>query len=135
MMKKNQKVAVLCVDDESMILTSLKKQLRQILGNQIVLETADSALEGLEIIEELQEDGIEIALIISDWLMPEMKGDEFLNKVHESLPQVPKLLLSGQVDKQAIERIQDLPSLNTILYKPWQEQELQKIILDSLEKK
>lgn len=134
-MNQNQKVAVICVDDESIILTSLKKQLRQILGNTIILETADSAMEGLEIIEELQNEGIEIALIISDWLMPDMKGDEFLNKVHEELPQVPKLLLSGQVDQKAIDRIQNLPSLNTILYKPWQEQELQNIILSSIEKK
>ena len=37
-------------------------------------------MEGLELVEELYQEGLEITLVISDWLMPRMKGDEFFPK-------------------------------------------------------
>jgi hypothetical protein len=37
----------------------------------------------MEIIEEFQEDEIDIVVIVSDWLMPGIKGDEFLINVHK----------------------------------------------------
>ncbi|HAG80524.1 MAG TPA: hypothetical protein DCL61_04970, partial [Cyanobacteria bacterium UBA12227] len=69
---------MLCVDDEVVVLNSLKIQLKNEFGDTYLYEVAESADEALEIIEEFHEDEIRILLIVSDWLMPGMKGDEFL---------------------------------------------------------
>ncbi|ERT07745.1 response regulator [Lyngbya aestuarii BL J] len=120
--------AIVCVDDEAIILESLKEQLKRRFGNQYLYEMADSVEEAWEIIEELQEEDIEILMIISDWLMPEMKGDEFLIKVHEKYPQIVTVMLTGQADSLAVKRAQDSANLYSCLYKPWSEKDLVDII-------
>jgi response regulator RpfG family c-di-GMP phosphodiesterase len=76
------------------------------------------------VIEELEEDNVEIRLVISDWLMPEMKGDDFLILVHSSLPKTAKIMLTGQADHKAIERARREANLHRYLPKPWGEAEL-----------
>ena len=124
--------AILCVDDEAIILESLKEQLKRRFGSQYLYEMAESVEEAWEIIEELKEDEIEILMIISDWLMPETKGDEFLIKVHEKYPQIVTVMLTGQADNLAVQRAQENANLYCCLYKPWSEEELINIISSAL---
>ena len=72
-----KKQAVLCVDDEAIILISLIQELKNAFGDTFVYEKALNANEAFEVIDVLVNEGIEIILIVSDWLMPGMKGDEF----------------------------------------------------------
>ena len=122
------KKAILCVDDEQVILTSLKKQLKKRLGNDYVYETAESAEEGLEILDELDEDQIDVLIIVSDWLMPDMKGDEFLIEAHQKFPKITKIFLSGQIEEEAVQRATEQADLKAVLHKPWDEDELVNII-------
>jgi response regulator RpfG family c-di-GMP phosphodiesterase len=116
--------AILCVDDERMILDSLKSQLNRAFGNKYLLEITESADEAIEILEEFADDGIESVVIISDWLMPGMKGDEFLIKAHKMFPHVSKILLTGQADSSAIENAKTNAELHKLIYKPWNVNEL-----------
>ena len=75
-----EKGILLCVDDEIIVLTALKDQLRRAFGNDFVIDVAESAEEALELLDELAEQGHKLLVIVSDWLMPGMKGDEFLAK-------------------------------------------------------
>ena len=125
-------LAILCVDDEVVILDSLKEQLKRRFGNQYVYEVAQSAEEAWEVIEELQEDEISIIVIVSDWLMPGTKGDEFLIQVHQKFPQLIKIMLTGQADEAAIENAKEQANLHACLYKPWTEEELSQIIISAL---
>ncbi|MCB9225020.1 MAG: response regulator [Crocinitomicaceae bacterium] len=118
------KKTILCLDDERTILTSLKGQLKRNFGSEYGYEFAESPDEALDLIEELVEDDIEILLIVSDWLMPEMKGDEFLIKVHEKFPKIVKVMLTGQADNEAVERAEKEANLYKCLQKPWTEEEL-----------
>lgn len=118
------KKAILCVDDEKIILQSLKAQIKKHFADQFLYEFAESGSEAWEVIEELQEDGVEILLIVSDWLMPNMRGDELLIQVHEKYPHIVKVMLTGQADQEAIARTRNQANLHCCLYKPWQEQEL-----------
>ncbi|HBB31592.1 MAG TPA: hypothetical protein DDZ80_27080 [Cyanobacteria bacterium UBA8803] len=120
--------AILCVDDEKVILESLKEQLKRRFGNQYLYEVAESAEEAWEIIEELYEEDIKIMLIVSDWLMPDMKGDEFLIQVHHKYPEIITVMLTGQADEAAINRAKENANLYCCLRKPWSEDELAKII-------
>ncbi len=127
------KKAILCVDDEEMVLTSLRDQLTDHFGSQYQYELAESAEEALEVIDELCEENVEILIIISDWLMPEMKGDEFLIAVHHKFPKIVKVLLTGQADEQAIQRAKNEANLFNCIHKPWSAQELITTIQSGVE--
>ena len=128
------KPVILCVDDEAVVLDSLKIQLKKAFGNTYFYEFAESAVDALEIIEELHEDKIEILMIVSDWLMPGMKGDEFLIRVHEKYPNIITVMLTGQADKEAVERAHHQANLHCCLHKPWNGKELIETIKSGLAK-
>jgi len=126
------KKIILCVDDEKMILNSLKTQLKENFGNSFLYETAENATDALELIDELVDENSLILIIVSDWLMPGIKGDEFLIKVHEKYPQIVKVMLTGQADQKAIERAVIHANLYKCLLKPWNEKELVDTIKNGL---
>ena len=126
------KPVILCVDDEPTILTSLKRLLYQAFDDEYLYETAESADEALEVIEELEEDEINVIVIISDWLMPGMKGDEFLVKINKNYPNVVKILLTGQADNEAIERAKNQANLHQYISKPWDDRHLIECIRSGL---
>lgn len=128
------KLAILCVDDEVTILNSLLRQMENAFGDSYLYEIAENAEEGLEVIEEMQDEDIGVIVIVSDWLMPGMKGDEFLIEVHKKFPKVVKILLTGQADEDAIERVKQEANLHSYLRKPWNNQELIECIQEGLAK-
>ncbi|MDY6804782.1 MAG: response regulator [Cyanobacteriota bacterium] len=127
------KAVILCVDDEVGVLNSLKIQLKNEFSDAYLYEAAESADEALEVLEELQGDEIDVLVIVSDWLMPGIKGDEFLVLVHKKFPKIVKILLTGQADEEAIKRAVDQANLHSCLHKPWQSKELITTIRNGLE--
>lgn len=115
---------ILCVDDEQLVLDSLKTQLRTEFGSEYDYETCESADEALEILEEFAEEGLDVVVIVSDWLMPGTKGDEFLVKVHQKFPGIIKIMLTGQADEAAVERARREADLYCCLNKPWTKDQL-----------
>jgi CheY-like chemotaxis protein len=126
------KAVILCVDDEAVILESLKIQIKQAFHDRYAYEMAESADEALEILEELRCEKISILVIVSDWLMPGMKGDEFLIRVHDRFPDIVKIMLTGQADETAIERAKHSANLFSCLSKPWDSNTLIDLIKSGL---
>ncbi|NJL48514.1 MAG: response regulator [Leptolyngbyaceae cyanobacterium SM2_5_2] len=124
--------AILCVDDEASILEALKQQLKRCFGDQYVYEVAQSAEEAWLVIDELELESIKILIIVSDWLMPNVKGDEFLTQVHQRFPKIITVMLTGQADESAIERAKQEANLFACIHKPWSEQDLQNVISAAL---
>lgn len=127
------KSAILCVDDEAIILSSLKEQLRRRFGERYLYETAGNAQEAWEVIDELCSERIDILIIVSDWLMPGIKGDEFLVQVHRRHPNIVTVLLTGQADEANIERARRDANLHACLHKPWRESELAQVVESALQ--
>jgi CheY-like chemotaxis protein len=125
--------AILCVDDEPIILNSLKAQLKDYFGKQYMYEYAESAEEAWEVIEELHGNGVRILVIVSDWLMPRIKGDEFLIQVHQKFPDITKVMLTGHATAEAIERACQQAHLHRCIHKPWNASELIEAITSGLE--
>ena len=123
-----EKGVLLCVDDEPIVLTALRDQLRRAYGTEYVIDVAESAEEALELLDELAGEGHRLLVIVSDWLMPGMKGDEFLVQAHRRFPTVVKILLSGQAEQAAVDRARREAGLHEFLAKPWNAQELVKAI-------
>src|SRR5690348_1350498 len=96
------KPAIICVDDEELILRALKEQLRRAVGERCTVETFDNPREALSLIEELAAEQTDVPLIISDHIMPGMYGDEFLIASHLIEPRTAKILLTGLASAQAV---------------------------------
>ena len=124
--------AILCIDDEAVILDSLKEQLKRKFGDRFIYEVAESVNEAWKVIEELQEDDVEVLAVISDWLMPGIKGDEFLIQIHQRFPDLVTVMLTGQVDEAALKRAKEEANLHACIHKPWTEKELTQIITSAL---
>lgn len=128
------KLAILCVDDEAVILNSVLRQIQEEFDDQYIYETAENGEEALEVLDELHKEGTQVVIIVSDWLMPGMKGDELLVEVQRRFPGTVKILLTGQADEAAIERAQKEADLHHFIPKPWTKQELINSIKSGIEK-
>ncbi|MAG29992.1 MAG: hypothetical protein CL908_03745 [Deltaproteobacteria bacterium] len=115
---------VLCVDDEDAILESLEFT----LGTEYRLFTATSAEEGLEILD--RED---IALVISDQVMPGMSGVEFLENVIERNPRAIRMMLTGYADMPALIRAINEGRIYRYIPKPWEPDDLRISVKRGLE--
>ena len=118
------KKAIICIDDEQIILDALETQLRRKFGKDFYYEFAESAEEALEIIDELIEEGYTIVMIISDQIMPGMTGDQFLINVHKKHPAPIKMLLTGQASMESAVNAINNANLYRYLTKPWSEEDL-----------
>ncbi|MCA9717664.1 MAG: hybrid sensor histidine kinase/response regulator [Myxococcales bacterium] len=115
---------VLCVDDERFVLRSLREQLRRGLSQTCTVEVAESGEEALELVEELTGEGAALAVVISDHLMPRMKGDELLTRIHARSPDTLTVLLTGQASAEAVGNAVNHASLYRYIEKPWQSADL-----------
>jgi len=120
--------AILCVDDEVIILLSMIQELKKVFGNRFIYEQAMDASSALKTIDELAADGVKVILIISDWLMPGIRGDEFLEIVNERHPEIKAIMITGHADQEAIERVRRNRTVLAVLGKPWESVELAEII-------
>ena len=123
---------IMCVDDEKVVLTSLVSQLKNTFGDEFEYETFMSADDGWEFIDEIFAEGGDIELIICDWLMPRVRGDEFLIRVHQRFPDVPMIMLSGQADESAVQRAKNEAKLFRFVAKPWVKEELMDVVKQAL---
>jgi len=110
---------ILIVDDESILLLSLRQLLHLGLGPGLRIDIALAAEEGISILDEARAEGERIHLLISDWFMPGMKGDEFLMRARESEPSLRTILISGQTDEDSLKNLSESGALDHFIRKPW----------------
>lgn len=127
-MAEKEVPVILLVDDEEMILNSIKSFLAIETDYQLLSYTSpQKALQDLNAMERVD-------LIISDYLMPEMDGISFLSEVKKRFPLIPRILLTGYADKEnAIKAINNV-GLYQYIEKPWNNDDLRLIIRNGLEK-
>jgi len=126
------KPTILCVEDERIILERLKDELKEVLGDEYSLETAESGEEAIEIVTELLEDNVEIPLVISDYIMPHMKGDELLQRIHTINPKTLKIMLTAQANLKAITHVVNYAKLYRYIAKPWEPVDLKMAVTGAI---
>ena len=67
-------------------------------------------------------------VIITDQVMPGMKGDQFLEEVNQKLPDCIKILLTGQAGLDSAIHAINRGGLNRYVEKPWNMDDLQEDI-------
>lgn len=115
-MEKNARKIVI-VDDEKIITDTLKMLLSLEFADEI--HPFNSPIEALEYI---QHNGADV--VLSDFLMPQMNGIEFLTQVKKIVPQTCMILLTGYADKEnAIKAINEI-GIHRYIEKPWSNTDL-----------
>jgi signal transduction histidine kinase len=114
---------ILCVDDDPTVLTALRALLSK-LGPEYSVEIAESGAEALEIEAVLRENGHSLAVVISDFIMPGMRGDELLVRLHELNPNTIKIMLTGQSAFDGVKRAINQANLYRFLEKPFDNDDL-----------
>ncbi len=118
---------IFIVDDEDMVLTSIESFLA--LETEYQVETFLSPKEALAKAAE-----VDVNLIISDYLMPDMDGIAFLGEIRDLKPDVTRIILTGYADKEnAIKAINEV-GLFQYIEKPWDNDQLLIIIRNGLDK-
>lgn len=116
---------VLCVDDDSSVLNSLKRLLRK---EDYRLLTTTSTSEALSIMNDF-----DVSLIISDQRLQEESGIEFLASVKDKHPDTVRVVLSGYTNIDTITEAINKGHIYKMILKPWNDQKLKLDIRQSLE--
>ncbi len=90
------KKRILFVDDNRVMLSSLRRMLR-IMRGEWEMGFVESGKEALEKLMEIPYD-----VVVSDIRMPEMDGVELLTKIKKEYPRVVRIALSGQSDQEVV---------------------------------
>lgn len=117
---------VLCVDDETNILSALKRVLRA-AGYCVV--TAQDGPQALRRLEEMP-----IDVVLSDMRMPGMDGAALLEQVELRWPSKARLLLTGHADIDSAVAAINRGRVLRYLQKPWDEHVLLGAIADACER-
>lgn len=125
---------IVCIDDEEIVLRSLKRELNDALGEDYLIETAEGGEDALELFEELLEEEYEIPLVISDHIMPDLKGDEVLRQIHAKSPRTLKIMLTGQANIEAVTNAVNQANLYRYIGKPWEKTDLVLTVKEALHK-
>jgi len=128
-MGEKEPPVILLVDDEEMILTSIKSFFAIETDYDVLTYTSP-----VQALQDLDNKIKSVDLVISDYLMPEMDGISFLAEVKKRFPLVPRILLTGYADKEnAIKAINNV-GLYQYIEKPWDNDDLRLVIRNGLEK-
>jgi DNA-binding NtrC family response regulator len=125
--RKNEHPSVLIVDDEDMVITSLRAYLQ--LETDYQVEGITDPEQAARFLEDRQVD-----VVVSDYLMPKMNGIQLLAHAKQLQPEATRVLLTGHADKQsAIQAINDV-GLYQYLEKPWENAQLLLVIQNGMER-
>jgi len=117
-----KKARILFVDDEERIVNAL----RSVFRAHYHVFTATNGPEALEFVRKFQPH-----VVVSDQRMPEMTGVELLRRVKALAPNTVRMLLTGYSDLAAIVGSVNDGEVFRFISKPWDNQEIQKIIADA----
>lgn len=119
-LERSKKLKILVVDDEPDNLDLLYRTFRR----DFHVLKADSGINALEV---LAAEG-EVAVIISDQRMPEMKGTEFLSKTVPQFPDTVRIILTGFTDIEDLVEAINAGQVYKYITKPWDPGELKAVV-------
>ena len=126
--------AILAVDDDILVLNSLRIQLERKFGEQYMLEFAQNVDEAIGVISDFSSSKIQLIVIISDWIMPGKNGDVLAQYAKKIDPSIKVVVLSGQLQESIAKQMIDSKEIDSIVTKPWSEEHLIAIIEKALQK-
>ncbi|MBP1609856.1 MAG: response regulator receiver protein [Acidobacteria bacterium] len=126
--EKNNKPVIFILDDEEIVLTTLKNLFMLRTDYHIICHNSpQQALANAP--------ASLVDVVIADYLMPQMDGITFLSKFKEVQPQAIRILLTGYADKENAIRAINTVGLYQYLEKPWDNDALLMVVRNGMEKR
>lgn len=132
--KTKERRYIVCVDDDRALLDGLTQQLEEAFAATHEVEGAESAQEAIQLVEELSHGMSVVEMVISDQVMPGMKGDQLLEILHQRYPQMITVMLTGQAGLDSAIRAINHAGLSRYIVKPWHDDEFIMNIRELLDK-
>ncbi|HEY4717096.1 MAG TPA: hybrid sensor histidine kinase/response regulator [bacterium] len=117
----DKKGRVLFVDDEEMILNTLKRVFRT---SEFDAFFASSATEAMKI---LSEKGA-VDVIVTDYRMDEVDGITLLQLIKDKYPETYRIIITGYPDLEMMQHAVNGAGVFRIILKPWKDSELKEAI-------
>lgn len=122
---RSGKPKILLIDDEEQVVTSIS----DLLSQEFDVIGCKSPATALDIIHA----NPFIAVVISDQRMPQMSGVDFLIEAQRIAPEIPKILLTGQIDAEDVIRLVNEGQVYRYLSKPWNVAKLKETLHSAVE--
>lgn len=124
---------LICVDDQQEVLDSIVRDLRPLTG-KIRLEEASDEADCLSLLNQLHEDGEEVAIILTDRVMPYGSGLELLAAIAADprFANTRRVVLTALPQDDESQQAMDAGLIHAYLEKPWHQQELIRTLEEQL---
>ena len=122
-------LTILSLEDEADVRAALERDLEQ-FWDKIRLEVAEDVDDAWAVIDEIVEDGDELALVLSDHRLPGKSGVDFLVELmqDERFGATRTVLVTGQADQSDTIRAVNEAGLDHYIAKPWDPAHLQAAV-------
>ncbi len=110
---------LLIVDDEALVLSALRRALRQRWGDALAVVTE---MDPVQALERARHETFDV--VISDLRMPEVDGVAFLSLMSAVQPDSVRIMLTGSAEFESAQRAIQDAGVFRYLTKPWDETEL-----------
>jgi CheY-like chemotaxis protein len=119
-------VRLLVIDDEEVVLASVRKALKDDEAYSYQIDSVRSAAEGLERAEQTRYD-----LVLTDLMMPGLDGMEFLKRLRQLNQGQKVIMITGYATMRVARDAFDEGACDFIA-KPFTHQELRKAVAEAL---
>ena len=116
MIDSTERPVVVCVDDDTGILSALRRTFRSEPFEFLATEDATEALDWVLIRKA--------RIVLADQRMPVVTGLEFLDLVKACSPSTIRIMITGQSDLTGILQRKKLESIQKLIRKPWDDGQL-----------
>lgn len=116
---------VLVVDDDANMRTTVKRMLR---GLGLELALCEGPEQALKVFEER-----EVALLITDFMMPLMDGIELLALVRQTWPGTRTIMMTGTQDMRVAADAVNRRLVDFFVTKPWQDEQFRQLVSQALD--
>jgi CheY-like chemotaxis protein len=126
--------AIICIDDDPIILKMLELQLRRLISNEkIIFEFFSNPDRALAEISLMPENGVHPLILITDYRMPEKDGAKVIRELKQSNSGLKCIILSGEANAIQVDDLVNDDLLVAFINKPWNEEELADEVIPILE--
>ena len=125
---------ILTVDDDPGVSRAVARDLRRRYGDKWRIVRAESGPDALEALRQVKLRGEQAAVLLADYRMPAMSGNEFLEQAMDIFPFAKRVLLTAYADTNAAIEAINVVDLDHYLLKPWDppEEKLYPVMDDML---
>lgn len=116
---------IYCIDDDPNITNILYFQLTSLLnGKSFCVEIINDPQSALQMLDGHVREGINPTLLIVDFQMPDIRGDELVRTIKERYPNIKVIMLSGNSSAILVSDLEEDGLLDFYIAKPWNKDEL-----------